>query len=69
MLEVVKTFEKVNGVSVPYQMMPRRAGDIVVSYSNPQKAKNELGWSAEYGLEEMCRDAWNWQKKNPEGYN
>lgn len=68
-LEVVKTFEKVNGVSVPYQMMPRRAGDIVVSYSNPQKAKNELGWSAEYGLEEMCRDAWNWQKKNPEGYN
>ncbi len=68
-LEVVKTFEKVNGVAVPYQMMPRRAGDIVVSYSNPQKAKNELGWSAEYGLEEMCRDAWNWQKKNPEGYN
>ncbi len=68
-LDVIKTFEKVNGVSVPYQMMPRRAGDIVVSYSNPQKAKNELGWSAEYGLEEMCRDAWNWQKKNPEGYN
>ena len=68
-LEVVKTFEKVNGVSVPYQMMPRRTGDIVVSYSNPQKAKDELGWSAEYGLEEMCRDAWNWQKKNPEGYN
>lgn len=67
-LDAVKTFEKVNGVPVPYQIMPRRAGDIAISYSNPQKAKEELGWVAEYGLEEMCRDAWNWQKKNPEGY-
>lgn len=63
-LEVVKTFEKVNGVSVPYRIVPRRAGDIAVSYCNPQKAKDELGWCAEYGLEQMCRDAWNWQKNN-----
>lgn len=67
-LDVVKTFEKVNGVSVPYQIMPRRAGDIAMCYSNPQKANEELGWRAELGLEEMCRDSWNWQKKNPEGY-
>ncbi len=68
-LDVVKTFEKVNGIAVPYTIMPRRAGDVAACYSNPQKAKVELGWSAEFGLEEMCRDSWNWQKKNPEGYN
>lgn len=68
-LDVIKTFEKVNGVAVPYRIMPRRDGDVAECYSNPQKAKDELGWRAEYGLEEMCRDAWNWQKKNPEGYN
>ena len=68
-LDVVKTFEKVNGVKVPYQIMPRRAGDIACYYSDAAKANKELGWFAEYGLEEMCRDSWNWQKKNPEGYN
>ncbi len=68
-LDVVKTFEKVNGVKVPYQIMPRRAGDLACYYSDAAKANKELGWFAEYGLEQMCRDSWNWQKKNPEGYN
>ncbi len=61
-LEVIKTFERVNGVDVPYRIAPRRAGDIVVSYCNPQKVKEELGWEAEYDLDQMCRDSWNWKK-------
>ncbi|MBP5326586.1 MAG: UDP-glucose 4-epimerase GalE [Bacteroidales bacterium] len=67
-LDVVKAFEKVNGVAVPYSIKPRRPGDIATCYSNPAKAERELGWKAEYGIEEMCRDSWNWQKKNPDGY-
>ena len=67
-LDVVKAFEKVNGVKVPYSIKPRRAGDIAMCYSDPSKAERELGWKAEFGIEEMCRDSWNWQKKNPEGY-
>ncbi len=67
-LDVVKAFEKVNGVKVPYSIKPRRAGDIATCYSNPAKAERELGWKAQYGIEEMCRDSWNWQKKNPNGY-
>lgn len=67
-LDVVKAFEKVNGVYVPYTIMPRRAGDIATCYSAPDKAARELGWKAQYGIEEMCRDSWNWQKKNPNGF-
>lgn len=67
-LQLVNTFEKVNGIHIPYSIKPRRAGDIAICYSNPAKAERELGWKAELGLEEMCRDAWNWQKNNPEGY-
>lgn len=67
-LEVVKAFEKVNGVKIPYSIKPRRPGDIATCYSNPSKAMKELGWRAEYGIEEMCRDSWNWQKNNPEGF-
>ncbi len=67
-LDVVKAFIKVNGVDVPYSIKPRRAGDIATCYCNPAKAKAELGWEAKYGIEEMCRDSWNWQKNNPEGY-
>ena len=63
-LDVVKAFEKVNGVKVPYSIKPRRAGDIATCYSNPAKAERELGWNAQYGIEEMCSDSWNWQKKN-----
>lgn len=67
-LDVVKAFEKVNGVKVPYSIKPRRPGDIATCYCNPAKAKVELGWEARYGIEEMCRDSWNWQKLNPNGY-
>ena len=67
-LDVVKAFEKVNGVKVPYSIMPRRPGDIATCYCNPAKVKAELGWEAQYGIEEMCRDSWNWQSKNPNGY-
>ena len=67
-LDVVKAFEKVNGVKVPYSIKPRRPGDIATCYCNPAKAEAELGWKAQYGIEEMCRDSWNWQKNNPNGY-
>ena len=67
-LDVVKAFEKVNGVKVPYSIKPRRPGDIAACYCNPAKAEVELGWKAQYGIEEMCRDSWNWQKNNPNGY-
>ena len=67
-LDVVNTFVRVNKVDVPYVIMPRRAGDIATCYCDPTKAEEELGWKAQFGLEEMCRDAWNWQKNNPNGY-
>ena len=67
-LDVVKAFEKVNGVKVPYSIKPRRPGDIATCYCNPAKAEYELGWKAQYGIEDMCRDSWNWQKNNPNGY-
>lgn len=67
-LDVVNTFVRVNKVDVPYAIMPRRAGDIATCYCDPTKAEAELGWKAQFGLEEMCRDAWNWQKNNPNGY-
>ena len=67
-LEVVHAFEKVSGVTIPYVVEDRRPGDIAVCYSDPGKAKRELGWKAEYDIYDMCRDSWNWQKKNPEGY-
>lgn len=67
-LDMVKAFVKVNGVEVPYSIKPRRAGDIGTCYSNPAKAKAELGWEAKYGIEDMVRDSWNWQSQNPNGY-
>ena len=67
-LDVVKAFEKVNGVPVPYSIKPRRPGDIATCYCNPAKAEAELGWKAQFGIEEMCRDSWNWQKNNPNGF-
>ena len=67
-LDVVKAFEKVNGVKIPYVIKERRPGDIATCYCNPKKAKEELGWEAQYGIEEMCRDSWRWQSQNPNGY-
>ncbi|MGN1164484.1 MAG: UDP-glucose 4-epimerase GalE [Candidatus Ornithospirochaeta sp.] len=67
-LDVVKAFENANGVKIPYEIKPRRAGDIATCYSDPKKAEEELGWKAKYGIEDMCRDSWAWQKKNPNGF-
>lgn len=67
-LDMVKAFIKVNDVDVPYIIKPRRPGDIATCYCYPSKAKEELGWEAQYDIEEMCRDSWNWQKNNPNGY-
>lgn len=67
-LEMVHTFMKVNNIDIPYRIDPRRPGDIAACYADPSLALQELGWQTEYGLSEMCRDAWNWQKNNPHGY-
>ncbi len=67
-LELVETFERVNGVPVPHVFAPRRPGDVAACYADAAKAARLLGWRAEKTLEDMCRDTWNWQKKNPQGY-
>lgn len=67
-LDVIKAYSKACGRELPYVICPRRAGDIDETYSNPELAAKELGWKAEYGIDEMCRDSWNWQSKNPNGY-
>ncbi|MDD4680504.1 MAG: UDP-glucose 4-epimerase GalE [Clostridia bacterium] len=67
-LEMVDAFEKATGREIPYEITAPRAGDIATCYADPSKALDELGWTAKYSLEDMCRDSWNWQKKNPNGY-
>ncbi len=67
-LDMVKTFEEASGQKIPYQIKPRRPGDIDECYADPSKAKNELGWEAVYGIKEMCEDSWRWQSNNPNGY-
>ena len=67
-LDAVTTFEKVNGVTIPYEIVPRREGDVTIYQANPRKAKELLGWQAEYTLEDMCKDTWRWQQQNPNGY-
>lgn len=64
-LDLVKAFEKANGIKIPYVIDQRRAGDVAACYSDPSKAWEKLGWKAELGIENMCRDSWNWQKKQP----
>ncbi len=66
--DIVHAFEEVNGLKIPYTVTPRRPGDIAECYADPKKAREELGWVAEKDLRAMCRDAWNWQMKNPQGY-
>ncbi len=68
-LDIVKAFSKVNDVEIPYAIMDRRPGDVAVVTADPQKANDELNWTAQRGLDEMCRDSWNWQKNNPNGYS
>ena len=67
-LDLVKAFETATGVKVPYVIKPRRSGDVAECWSDPSKAAKELGWKAQYGVQEMCEDAWRWQKNNPNGY-
>ena len=67
-MDTVNTFMEVNHVNVPYQIVGRRAGDIATCYADPAKSKEVLGWTAQETLADMCRDSWNWQRKNPEGY-
>ncbi|MBR5370797.1 MAG: UDP-glucose 4-epimerase GalE [Oscillospiraceae bacterium] len=66
--EIVETFERVNGVKVNHVYGPRRAGDLPEFYANSDKAREVLGWQTEKTLDDMCRDSWNWQKQNPNGY-
>ncbi len=68
-LELKNAFEKASGVEVPYVIDPRRPGDLDEIYANAQKAEEILGWTATLSVEDMCRDTWNWQKNNPNGYN
>ena len=67
-LEVVKAFGKACGRELPYEIKARRPGDIAQCYADPSRAKAELGWEAQYGIEEMCEDSWRWQSQNPDGY-
>ncbi len=67
-LEVIKAFENVSGVKVPYKITSRRSGDIAQIYANPTKAKELLNWEAKRDIEQMCHDSWNWQSRNPRGY-
>ena len=68
-LDIVKTFSSVNNIEIPYKIMDRRPGDVATVTADPTKANEKLGWSAKFGLEQMCRDSWNWQKNNPNGYD
>ena len=68
-LDMVKAFEKANGIKIPYELVDRRPGDLATCYSTPAKSEKVLGWKAEFGLEDMCRDSWNWQKNNPNGFS
>ena len=67
-LDMVNAFVQVNQVAVPYEIAPRRPGDIATCYADPAKSAEKLGWKAEKTLGDMCRDSWNWQSKNPQGY-
>lgn len=68
-LQLVEAFSRVNGIPVPYVIAPRRGGDIAECWADPGKAERLLGWKATLGIDEMCRDSWNWQKNNPNGYD
>lgn len=67
-LEMIKAFERVSGKKIPYEIVERRAGDIAQCYADPKLAKEKLNWSAQLTLEDMCKDTWTWQSKNPDGF-
>lgn len=68
-LDLVSAFEKANAITIPYEIAPRRAGDIATCYADAKKAAEELNWQTQKTLEDMCRDSWNWQSNNPNGYD
>ena len=68
MLQVKNTFEQVNGVAVPFELVPRREGDVATCFADNARVVKVLGWTPEYGLEDMLADSWKWQKQNPQGY-
>ena len=67
-LDVVKAFEKASGIKINYRIAPRRAGDVACCYADATKAKEVLGWQAQYDIDDMCADSWRWQSQNPDGY-
>ena len=67
-LEVIKNFSEASGVDIPYEAAPRRAGDVPAYYADPARAKEELGFEAQYDIRKMCEDSYRWQKNNPNGY-
>ena len=67
-LDVIRAFEKACGHEIPYRIMARRPGDIAACYADASKARDELGWVAEYDMARMCEDGWRWQSQNPDGY-
>lgn len=67
-LDVVKAFEKASGKEIPYKIVGRREGDIAECFADAKKARDILGWQAEYGIDQMCQDSYNWQEQNPNGY-
>ncbi len=68
-LDIIHAYEKATGIAINYKITARRPGDIDECYANPKKAYEVLGWKAEYNIEDMCRDSYNWQLKNPRGYD
>jgi UDP-glucose 4-epimerase len=68
-LEMISAMEKASGRKIAFRVVPRRAGDSACVYGDVSKAAQELGWKADYGLEEMCEDLWRWQSHNPQGYS
>ena len=68
-LDMVHAFESANDLRVPYEIAPRRPGDLAVCYADPTKSREQLGWQAQFDQVDMCRDSWNWQKNNPNGYD
>lgn len=68
-MDMIEAMKRASGRPLPYEFGPRREGDIAECYADPALAQAELGWSARRTLDEMCRDLWNWQNKNPNGYS
>lgn len=67
-LELLRTFERVNQLPIPHRLTARRSGDTAITYADPRRAAEQLGWRTTFGLDDMCRDAWRWQRQNPDGY-